>query len=184
MSLVEGRTFMKRPMKATLIGTAILAAAAIPGTIPAGATTATTATTATAVSAPATHPALTDQQRQAIVAKFASAIVHDDHAGILASTTPGIVWTIPGHSKVSGVSIGQAAVIRLADTFARFDLHISPQATTFGLNTVAVEVHDTGEHNGKTLDIQVVNVLSIRDGRISAVDGNISDVAANDHYFS
>ena len=165
---------MKSPLKAALIGTAILAAAAIP----AG------AATATAASAPATHPALTDQQRQAIVARFASAIVHDDHAGILASTTPGIVWTIPGHSKVSGVSIGQAAVIRLADTFARFDLHISPQALTFGVDTVAVEVHDTGEHNGRSLDIQVVNVLSIRDGRISAVEGNVSDVAANDRYFS
>lgn len=169
---------MKRPLKATLIGTAILAAAAIPGTIPAG------ATTATATPVPTTRPALTDQQRQAIVSRFASAIVHDDHAGILASTTPGIVWTIPGHSKVSGVSVGQAAVIRLADTFARFDLHISPQALTYGLDTVAVEVHDTGEHNGKSLDIQVVNVLSIRDGRISAVDGNVSDVAANDRYFS
>lgn len=169
---------MKSPLKATLIGTAILAAAAIPGTILAG------ATTATAASAPATHPALTDQQRQAIVTRFASAIVHDDHAGILASTTPGIVWTIPGHSKVSGVWTGQAAVIRLADTFARFDLHISPQALTFGVDTVAVEVHDTGEHNGKSLNIQVVNVLSIRDGRISAVDGNVSDVAANDRYFS
>lgn len=169
---------MKRPMKATLIGTVIgtviLAATVIPSTIPAGATTTTTAT----------HPALTDQQRQAIVSRFASAIVHDDHAGILASTTPGIVWTIPGRSKVSGVSIGQAAVIRLADTFARFDLHISPQALTFGLDTVAVEVHDTGVHDGKTLDIQVVNVLSIRDGRISAVEGNVSDVAANDRYFS
>jgi len=136
------------------------------------------------VAANAHSPQLTDQQRQQIVSRFATAIVHDDHRGIIANTTAGVTWTIPGTSAVSGRSVGQNAVLKLADTFAKFDLTISPRAFAFGVDTVAVELHDTGSHNGKALDQDVVNVLTIRDGKVSSLSGNLADVQAFDAYFS
>jgi uncharacterized protein len=126
----------------------------------------------------------TDQQRQAIVSAFATAFVHDDHAGITANATPDIVWTIPGTSLVSGRMSGVAAVTRLADVLAQYGLDISVQGMTFGSDTVAVKLHDSGEHNGKTLDQDVVNVLTIRDGKVASVSANLSDVSAFDDYFS
>src|SRR5262249_29830456 len=98
--------------------------------------------------------------------------------------TPDIVWTIPGTSVVSGQATGVGEVIRLADTFAEYGLHITPQGFAFGRDTVAVKLHDTGEHNGKRLDQDVVNVLTIRDDKIASVTANLADIGAFDAYFS
>lgn len=157
---------MKITSRLALIGAAVLAAGLVP------------------VAADAHPPQLTDQQRQQIVSRFATAVIHDDHQGIIANTTPGITWTVPGHSAVSGTAVGQRAVVKLVDTFARYNLNISLRAYTYGADTVAVELHDTGNHNGRTLDQDIVNVLTIRDGRISALSGNFADTASFDAYFS
>ncbi|WP_161630267.1 nuclear transport factor 2 family protein [Mycobacterium sp. UM_CSW] len=128
--------------------------------------------------------AATMQRQRAIVGAFATAIVHDDHAGIAEHATPDIVWTIPGSSMVSGRATGIDDVTRLADTFAQYGLHISPRGFAFGQDTVAVTLHDTGEHNGKRLEQDVVNVLTIRDDKISEVTAHLTDVGSFDAYFS
>lgn len=127
---------------------------------------------------------LTDQQRQAIVGQFATAFVHDDHSGIAANTTPDVTWTIPGSSKISGLTSGRDGVIALADTLAGYEIHIVVRAITFGTDTVAVALHDTGNHNGKTLNQDVVNVLTIRDGQVASVAGHFADVSSFDAYLA
>ncbi|SPM26668.1 hypothetical protein MTAB308_143 [Mycobacterium terramassiliense] len=124
------------------------------------------------------------QRQRTIVGAFATAIVHDDHAGIAEHATPDIVWTIPGSSVVSGRATGIDDVTRLADTFAQYGLHISPQGLAFGRDTVAVTLHDTGEHNGKRLEQDVVNVLTIRGDKISEVTAHLTDIGSFDAYFS
>lgn len=138
---------------------------------------------AVSAAAPGDETAITQQQR-AIVGGFARAIVQDDHAGIAEHATPDIVWTIPGSSVVSGRAAGIGDVTRLADTFAQYGLHIEPRGFAFGSDTVAVTLHDTGEHNGRRLDQDVVNVLTIRDDKISNVTAHLTDVGAFDAYFS
>lgn len=127
---------------------------------------------------------LTAQRQRAIVSAFATAIVQDDHAGIAAHATPDITWTIPGVNVISGGATGIDQVIRLADTFAQYGLHIAPLGLAFGRDTVAVTLHDTGEHNGKRLDQDVVNVLTIRDDKISDVTAHLTDIDSFDAYFS
>jgi ketosteroid isomerase-like protein len=127
---------------------------------------------------------LITQRQQAIVSAFAAAIVHDDHVGIVAHATPDITWTIPGSSVVSGRATGIDEVTRLADTFAQYGLHITPMSLAFGSDTVAVTLHDTGEHTGKRLDQDVVNVLTIRDDKISDVTAHLTDIDSFDAYFS
>jgi ketosteroid isomerase-like protein len=128
--------------------------------------------------------AVATQQQRAIVGAFATAIVHDDHAGIAEHATPDIVWTIPGSSVVSGRATGIGDITRLADMFAQYGLHISPQGFAFGRDTVAVTLYDTGEHNGKRLEQDVVNVLTIRDDKISDVTAHLTDIGSFDAYFS
>lgn len=142
-----------------------------------------TAASPQAAAAPG-DPALTDQQRQAIVSAFATAVVHDDHAGIAANAAPDIVWTIPGSSVISGRTSGTDAVIKLADVLAQYYLHIAVQGFAYGVDTVAVRLHDSGERNGMTLDQDVVNVLTIRDGKVANVAANFADVDQFDAYFS
>lgn len=132
---------------------------------------------------PDNEAAVTQRQRE-IVGAFASAIVHDDHAGIAEHATPDIVWTIPGSSVVSGRATGIADITRLADTFAQYGLQISPRGFAFGRDTVAVTLHDTGDHNGKRLEQDVVNVLTIRDDKISDVTAHLTDLESFDAYFS
>ena len=44
-------------------------------------------------------------------------------------------------------------------------------AYRFGRDTVAVELHDTGSHDGRIRDQDVVNVLNVRDGEdVSSFD--------------
>jgi uncharacterized protein len=138
----------------------------------------------TAISVATPDDVLTTQRQQAIVRAFAAAIVHDDHAEIAEYATPDIAWTIPGSSVVSGRANGVAEVTRLADTFAQYELHISPQGLAFGTDTVAVKLHDNGVHNGKKLDQDVVNVLTIRGDKISEVTAHLTDVDSFDSYFS
>jgi uncharacterized protein len=135
------------------------------------------------IAAPDDEAAATQRQR-AIVGAFATAVVHDDHAGIAEHATPDIVWTIPGSSVVSGRATGIDDVTRLADTFAQYGLHITPQGFAFGRDTVAVTLHDTGEHNGKRLEQDVVNVLTISGDKISEVTAHLTDIGAFDAYFS
>jgi ketosteroid isomerase-like protein len=168
---------MNRTVKAALIATALVGTVVVPVTTSAASAAAPSHTTPG-------HPVLTDPQRRAIVGKFATAVVHDDHAGFIASTTSDFVWTIPGHSRISGRTTGRGDLLGLLGTFDRYQLTISMRALTFGADTVAVEVHDTGSYHGKKLDQDVVNVLTIRDGKVSSADGNFADVAAFDAYFA
>ncbi|MCU1680659.1 MAG: hypothetical protein JWQ81_1398 [Amycolatopsis sp.] len=163
---------MNQAIRATLVAATVLGAIVIP-------------VSAGGVSTPSHNtPTLTDPERQAIVSRFATAFTHDDHAGIAANSAANITWTIPGTSAVSGERRGVNAVIHLADVLAQYELHISVQAFTFGTDTVAVELRDSGSHNGKTLDQDVVNVLTIRDGKIASADGNLANVNSFDAYFS
>jgi hypothetical protein len=92
--------------------------------------------------ASADDASLAHPQRRDIVDAFAKAFVHDDHAAIVASATPDISWTIPGASVVSGQTNGVDGVIRLADVLAQYELHIPFHGMTFGMDTVAVQLHD------------------------------------------
>jgi uncharacterized protein len=55
-------------------------------------------------------------------------------------------------------------------------------AYRFGRDTVAVELHDTVSHDGRTLDQDVVNMLNIRDGEVANVEEHLADVSSFDAY--
>jgi uncharacterized protein len=57
-------------------------------------------------------------------------------------------------------------------------------AYRFGRDTVAVELHDTGSHDARTLDQDVVNVLNIRDGEVANDEGHLAHVSSFDACFA
>lgn len=63
-------------------------------------------------------------------------------------------------------------------------LRITPQGFTFGRDTVAVTLHDTGEHNGKRLEQDMVNVLTIRGDKISECTAHLTDIDSFDAHSS
>lgn len=53
-----------------------------------------------------------------------------------------------------------------------------------GLDTVAVELHNTGRRSEVQLDEQVIVVFAVQDGRIATADNLISDVPGLNAFFA
>jgi hypothetical protein len=53
---------------------------------------------------------------------------------------------------------------------ASYELHVIASAYKFGRDSVAVELHDSGSRDDRTVGQDVVNVLSIRNGEVANVD--------------
>ncbi|MFI2378081.1 hypothetical protein ACH5AO_23910 [Streptomyces sp. NPDC018964] len=49
---------------------------------------------------------------------------------------------------------------------------------TDGRDSLLALLHDSGEYDGKRLDVDIALVLRLRDGRIAAIDGHLADVSA------
>ena len=60
---------------------------------------------------------------------------------------------------------------------------ISLQALTFGPVTVAVEIRGTGTHDGREIDVAVVNVFRFEGELVSGVDTHFSDIGMAGAYF-
>jgi hypothetical protein len=57
-------------------------------------------------------------------------------------------------------------------------------ADRFGRDTVAVELHDMGSHDDRTLDQDVVNMLNSCDGEVANIEEHLADVSSFDAYFA
>lgn len=121
---------------------------------------------------------------RAAVARFAGAVKVVDLAGIAEACTSDVVWSVPGGSAISGESRGHVGVAALATTLRDFEYQIDLVALTFGPETAAVEIRGTGTHNGRSIDVAVVNVLGFHDGKVASVVTHFSDIDAVDAYFA
>lgn len=121
---------------------------------------------------------------RATVARFAGAVKAVDLAGIAEACTSDVVWSVPGGNAISGESRGHDGVGALAKMLRDFEYQINLVALTFGSETVAVEIRGTGTHDGRSIDVAVVNVLWFRDGKVASVVTHFSDLDAVDAYFA
>jgi hypothetical protein len=51
-----------------------------------------------------------------LVQRFATALLTLDEAALTAVSTDDFSWSIPGHSRISGVHVGAPAIIAIAAT--------------------------------------------------------------------
>jgi ketosteroid isomerase-like protein len=124
----------------------------------------------------------TRDKRDSVV-RFATAVRNADRHALATAVATDVVWTIPGDSLISGKHVGPTAVHALATTLADHHYEISLQALTFGTVTVAVEIRGTGTHNGREIDVAVVNVLRLKGDLISNIDTHFSNLEAVSTYF-
>jgi ketosteroid isomerase-like protein len=127
---------------------------------------------------------LTVEERRSLVARFAGAVKAVDRAGIEAAASPDITWELPGSSRISGLFSGFDGVLELAETLAAHGYRIAVRELTFGVDDVAVEIRGTGSHQGRSIDVAVVNVLGFHDGKVSSVHTHFSDIDSIDAYFA
>ena len=97
--------------------------------------------------------------------------------------TDDVIWSIPGSSLVSGEAHGVKGIIERASHFAAYSVNIEILHVVFGYTGVALLLHNTGAHNGKTLDEHLTTVIHRHGDRIKRLDTYISDVDMLNNYF-
>lgn len=112
-------------------------------------------------------------------------------AGDMATLTeifaPELKWHIPGRSAIAGDHIGRDAVFGLFGKLASL--------TNGTFKVTALEIigdekggvfitNDTGERNGKKLDVMLMLRVHIRDGKFVEVWDHVADLYAHDEFWS
>ena len=127
---------------------------------------------------------MTEADKKYLATTFITGLRTRD-AGLLGSImVDDVVWSLPGASLVSGEAQGVAGIIERATHFAAYALNIDILYVLYGYAGVALSLHNTGTHNGKTLDEHLTTVMTLTGSKIKRLDTYISDVAMVDDYFS
>lgn len=102
--------------------------------------------------------------------------------------TEGVTWSTPGSSPIAGDAKGRDAV------FARFGQYATMTDGTFqahlkGLFTGADDFvvglhHNTGERNGRQLDVECCIVFELEEGRLVAARECFADLDAWDAFWA
>lgn len=127
---------------------------------------------------------MTEEEKKTIATSFIAGLRARD-AGILeAIMTKDVIWSLPGSSVVSGEARGVKGIIDRAHHFAGYSLDIEILHVVYGYAGVALLLHNTGKHNGKTLDEYLTTVIQLDGDRIKRLDTYISDVKMLNEYFA
>lgn len=116
--------------------------------------------------------------------RFAVALATADRAALQQICADDVTWTIPGESPISGTNKGVEGVLTVQRTLQEHEVKADLQQLLHGRDSVVGLLHETGDKDGRHLDVTVALVLELRGDRISAIIGHISDVAMFTAYLS
>jgi ketosteroid isomerase-like protein len=120
----------------------------------------------------------------AVAQRFGAALAAVDGAALRRVCTDDVAWNIPGDSPISGRNDGVDGILTVQRTLQRSGLKADLQQVLYGPGSVVAWLHDTGDANGRHLDVNVALVLELRDDKVCAITGHISDVAMFSAYLS
>jgi ketosteroid isomerase-like protein len=93
------------------------------------------------------------------------------------------VWNLPGSSLISGEAQGADAIVRRAQLIVSYGLTFTLKHILIGQNGVALSLNNTARRGDLVLDAHLATVMSIRDGKISAIDTYFADVDMVNAFF-
>ena len=123
----------------------------------------------------------------AVMRRAVDAFGVGDMATLTKIFSPDLRWHIPGRSAIAGDHIGRDAV------FAFFGKTMTLTNGTFKVNALEIIgdekggvfiTNDTGERNGKKLDVMLMLRVHIRDGQFVEVWDHVADLYAHDEFWS
>jgi ketosteroid isomerase-like protein len=119
----------------------------------------------------------------AVAEEFRAAQVAGDETRLRAVLSEDVVWVLAGDNTVSGEARGIPAVFARFERLAHYGVHIGIKHITIGRDGAALIMHNTGEHEGRTLDEHLVSAMAITDGKIVRIDTYLSDLNMMNAYF-
>ena len=123
-----------------------------------------------------------DDKRQ-IAETFLLGLRTRDWALLRTIMTQDIVWTLPGHSRISGEARGIDAVIERSQIIVSYGLNFQLNHILEGRHGLALSLHNTAESQGKILDEHLATVCQLRDDKICSIDTYLSDVEMVNSFF-
>ena len=123
----------------------------------------------------------------AVMRRAVDAFGVGDMATLTKIFSPDLRWHIPGRSAIAGDHIGRDAV------FAFFGKTMTLTNGTFKVNALEIIgdekggvfiTNDTGERNGKKLDVMLMLRVHIRDGQFVEVWDHVADLYSHDEFWS
>jgi ketosteroid isomerase-like protein len=130
---------------------------------------------------------MSEHPNAAVLRRAYEAFVRGDFAVLGEVFAPDITWHVPGRSQVAGAHRGREAV------FAYFGQLMALTGGTFKAEPRDIAASDahayslehlTGERAGKTLDVDLALVVSVRDGQIIEARDFFSDQTAWDEFWA
>ncbi len=127
---------------------------------------------------------MTEQEKRTIAQRFIHGLGSRDGNALRSIMTEDVVWSLPGQSPMSGEAHGVEEILKRASTLHGFNVNIEIEHVVFGLQDVALHLHNTGRYGGKVLDEHLTTVIHLDGGKIRQLDTFISDIPMLDDYFS
>jgi uncharacterized protein len=120
----------------------------------------------------------------ALAQRFALALATLDEGVLRQICTEDVSWTIPGDSSIAGRNEGVEGILAVQRTLRKHELKADLLKILHGRDSLVAWLHDTGDKEGKNLDVNVALLLDLRDNKISGITGHISDVPMFTAYLS
>jgi uncharacterized protein len=127
--------------------------------------------------------AMTEEEKRTIATSFIAGLRARDAEMLDAIMAKDVVWSIPGASLTSGEACGVKGIIERANQFADYSVNFEILHVVYGYAGVALLLHNTGKHNGRTLDEHLTTVIQLEANMIKRLDTYISDVKMLNEYF-
>ena len=166
--------------KIVLLREALNAIAAADGIFPGGIASVVEERAAASATA---SPSISDEERKGLATSFIEGLRKQDVEILRSITAPGVIWTLPGSSVVSGIAKGVDGILKRAQAIVERNVTLEIMHVVLGYNGVALLLHNTGEWKGRVLDEYLTTVCTLRDGKIARLDTYISDIPMVNAYF-
>ena len=125
----------------------------------------------------------TDSEKIELAKKFLTGLRMADRALHESIMAKDIVWSLPGNSLISGEAKGIDAIHRRAGIIKAHGMNFELKNILLGRHGVAAFLHNTAQYKGKMFDMILTTVMSIRDGKIVALDTYMSDIGMLNSFF-
>lgn len=119
-----------------------------------------------------------------VVQQALGAVRGGDLEAARAVVTDDFVWHVPGRSSIAGEARGVAEWSAKLNRLVGAGLTPTVLDMLAGKERVVALQRNTAENGGHTLDVSVVNVFTLSDGKVSRLDTYFGDQEAADTFWT
>jgi uncharacterized protein len=124
-----------------------------------------------------------EAEKKELAEQFIAGLTGHDEKLLNTILTEDVVWTLPGKSPMSGEASGVAGILKRAETLRGSGVKIEIEHVVFGLQDVALHLHNTGRRGTRVLDEHLTTVCRLRGSKIYRLETFISDVPMLNAFF-